>query len=335
MKRPPIISILVPVYNVETYLSTCLNSILSQIYTNLQIVLIDDGSKDNSLSVCQEYANTDRRIEVYHQENQGVAATRNNLLEKVKGDYVLFIDSDDWIETDMVDHLLSLGIQKDADIVMCDRVINDAQPLQTDSKVIELNQEQAIEDFLHHQYFVGSLWNKLIKQSLLQDLTFKCGISYGEDALFCWQLLKRTKIIVVSNKQLYHYRMNASSLSHTFNGHQFSAYYVWDQIVNDVRVYFPQHLSLAQAQFCNQMTVILYYAARNGYKRDERVDELCKTIKTYRKQMKEQGCSFQKYFFATIVAFHYSTIRSIFYIQRKIHKITRFAFQNVTLPLQR
>ena len=98
MKRDPIISILIPVYNVEHYISTCLDSILSQTYTNLQIVLFDDGSKDQSFAICKEYTCKNKNIEVYHQDNQGVAVTRNHLLEKVKGDYVLFVDSDDWME---------------------------------------------------------------------------------------------------------------------------------------------------------------------------------------------------------------------------------------------
>lgn len=309
MKQHPLVSILVPVYNVETYISTCLNSILSQTYTNLQIVLIDDGSKDNSLSICQEYANTNRRIEVYHQENQGVASTRNNLLKKAKGDYVLFVDSDDWIEIDMVDHLLSLGVQKDADMVMCDRVINDTQPIQTETNFYELSQVQAIKDFLHHKYFVGSLCNKLIKLSLLQDLTFDCGISYGEDALFCWQALKRSNIIIVTNKQLYHYRMNDKSLCHSYNGHQFSAYYVWAQIVNDVKECFPKYLSLAQAQFCNQMTIILYYAAKNGYHKDQNTKKMGKIVATYRQQMKKNGCSLKKHIMSYMLCKHYSTTR--------------------------
>ena len=169
MERHPLVSILIPVYNVEKYLPHCLDSVINQTYSHLQIVLIDDGSKDTSFFICKEYANKDKRFEIYHQDNQGVAATRNHLLEKAKGDYVLFVDSDDWIEVDMVDHLLSLGVQKDADIVMCDRVINDNKPSLTKPIVVELSQEKAIKDYLYHNYFIGSLCDKLIKANLLQN----------------------------------------------------------------------------------------------------------------------------------------------------------------------
>ena len=109
MEKQPLISILIPIYNVESYLPQCLDSIVQQTYKNLQIVLIDDGSQDHSLTICHDYATKDNRIEVYSQKNQGVAATRNHLLEKVKGDYVLFVDSDDWIEADMIENLVLLS----------------------------------------------------------------------------------------------------------------------------------------------------------------------------------------------------------------------------------
>lgn len=310
MKQHPLVSILIPVYNVETYISTCLNSILSQTYPNLQIVLFDDGSKDQSLAICKEYAFKNKNIEVYHQDNQGVTATRNHLLEKVKGDFVLFVDSDDWIETDMVDHLLSLGIQKDADMVMCDRVINDNKPSQTKPFVVELSQEKAIKDFLYHNYFIGSLCNKLFKTSQLHDLSFHSGISYGEDALFCWQVLQKIKKVVVTNKQLYHYRMNANSLSHAFNGHQFTIYYVWLPIVDDVEKFYPQFLSIAQGHFCVSMTMVLYNAARHGYQSDENTKRLCSVVRTNKmKMLRHIPHSFKKFILASFLSWNYNLVR--------------------------
>ncbi|MBQ5982969.1 MAG: glycosyltransferase [Prevotella sp.] len=310
MERHPLVSILIPVYNVEKYLPHCLDSVINQTYSHLQIVLIDDGSKDTSFFICKEYANKDKRFEIYHQDNQGVAATRNHLLEKAKGDYVLFVDSDDWIEVDMVDHLLSLGVQKDADIVMCDRVINDNKPSLTKPIVVELSQEKAIKDYLYHNYFIGSLCDKLIKANLLQNLTFNSSISYGEDALFCWQVLQWVKKVIVTNKQLYHYRMNEVSLSHSYNGHQFSAYYVWQTIVNDVVKYYPQFLPIAQGHFCVSMTMVLYNAARHGYHSDENTKRLCSVVKKYKFEMlRHIPHSFKKYFLASLFSWNYNLAR--------------------------
>lgn len=304
-----LVSILVPVYNAEKYLRQCIDSILAQTYRNLQVVIVDDGSKDNSLSICQNYASKDPRVEVYHQENQGVATTRNQLLKKVKGDYVLFIDADDWMDIEMVSQLVSLSNTSKADMVMCDRVVNDEKPSEIETKVFELDRRKAVEDFLYHKYFTGSLWNKLFKSKDLDGIEFHKEVSYGEDALFCWQILKKARTVTVTNKQPYHYRINENSLSKTYNGHQFSAYYVWEQIVNDVALSFPEYTSLAQAQFCNQMTVILYDAMRHGYKKDQKIKKLTQIVSLYKRQMRKHGCSIRKYIFAIMLCHHYSMMQ--------------------------
>ena len=127
MTYKSLVSILIPVYNASLYLKQCLDSILHQTYTNLQIVIIDDGSTDNSYAICHEYAGQDARIELYTQENKGVAVTRNNLIEKAKGDYILFVDSDDWIELNMVEFLIDQILATNADIVTCAMVTNTAE----------------------------------------------------------------------------------------------------------------------------------------------------------------------------------------------------------------
>ena len=306
----PLVSILVPVYNASLYLRACLDSIINQSYRNLQIVLIDDGSRDDSLSICQHYASVDDRIEVYTQENQGVAITRNHLLMKAKGDYVLFIDSDDWVELDMIEYLISLTNECGADIVMCDKLINESLP----SRKISINilgKDVAIRDFLEHKYLDGSLWNKLLKRELLFNVAFQEGISYGEDALFVWDILQNVAKVVITTKQLYHYRMNDTSLSHNYNGHQFSALNVWNKIVKDVETYYPEYIYLAKSQFCNQMTVILYYAAKTGYKYDNKVEQLCDVVKKCRTNLRRTNCSLKKYAFAFLISRYYKIMKII------------------------
>ena len=209
-----LVSILLPCYNVESLLSQCLESLIYQTHRHLQIVLIDDGSTDNTWQIMQEYAAKDSRIEIYHQENQGVAITRNHLLKKVKGEYVLFVDSDDWVELDMVEFLVRQIEQEQADIVTCGMVVNDTPINQVKVSKECWNQEKVIYEFLRHVSFSGSLCNKLLKNSLLHNIQFHCGISYGEDALFVWKILQRVGSIVVTDKKLYHYRVNKNSLSH-------------------------------------------------------------------------------------------------------------------------
>ena len=118
-----LISIIIPVYKVEKYLKRCVDSVIGQTYPNLQIILVDDGSPDNCPQICDEYAAQDKRIEVIHQANAGVSNARNNGLKVAKGDYILFIDSDDYIAPDMCEKMLAFAQQTQADIVVCDSLM--------------------------------------------------------------------------------------------------------------------------------------------------------------------------------------------------------------------
>lgn len=271
----PLVSILSPCYNVEKFLPQCLDSIIAQTYSNLQIVLIDDGSKDGTWRVMQDYAAKDSRIEIYHQENQGVAATRNHLLDKVKGDYVLFIDSDDWIEPNMVEFLLEKALTNRADIVVCGMVKNDGA-CSEDYQEERMDQETTIKKFLFHKELNGSLCNKLVKTSLLHGIRFDNRISYGEDALFCWYVLQRVHTVVQTDRQLYHYKMNENSLSHLnwTPEKKGSGHLVWEAITNEAQTLWPQYLNIAKARFAMEDFWGLYYAALSDYPYDEHIKEL-------------------------------------------------------------
>ena len=113
------ISIIIPVYNVEKYLNKCLNSVIEQTYKNIEVILIDDGSTDNSGKICDEYAKNDIRIKIIHQQNGGVSTARNNGLEHATGKYITFVDSDDYIEKEMIETMAKKIMKKNADIVIC------------------------------------------------------------------------------------------------------------------------------------------------------------------------------------------------------------------------
>lgn len=273
MNNTTLISILIPVYNTGRYLPSCLDSIVGQTYQDLQVIIVDDGSKDSSLRVAREYAERFPFIEVYHQDNVGVAATRNVLLSHAKGEYVLFVDSDDWIEHDMIAFLQGKADEYQADIVTCGMVVND-NPVNGKSSVIELwEQDKAIKEFLRHVSFNGSLCNKLIKTSLLHNLKFHCGISYGEDALFTWYVLQRIKRVLVTDKELYHYRMNTTSISHAKWSPESKGtdHLVWASIVADTQKWWPQYLGIAKARHAIQDMWALYFASLAGYKYDEQI----------------------------------------------------------------
>lgn len=307
MINNPLVSILSPCYNVEKYLPKCLDTIISQTYSNLQIVLIDDGSKDGTLDIMQKYAAKDSRIEIYHQENQGVAITRNNLLDKVKGDFILFVDSDDWIELTMVESLLAIHKQSDADIVVCDMVKNDNTPNLSDRSYTSYNQKQIVKAFLEHTWLNGSLCNKLVKTSLLHNERFRCGISYGEDALFCWHLLQHVTSVAVCKLQLYHYRMNEASLSHiSYDERKMSGHKVWKYIADEAKKLWLDYAEIAEANFAISDMWQLYYARQSNYPLDDNILQFQTNVRTHLLMIYRSGLvNYKKMLFAIVAAFSY------------------------------
>ena len=278
------VSILVPVYNSEKYLRQCLGSIVNQTYKDLQVVIVDDGSIDNSLSICREYADKYEFIEVYHQGNAGVASARNALLDKAKGDYTIFIDSDDWIEPDMIEGLLHYIAEYDLDIVICGSVseYNDSATAVDTSYCSPLidNREEAVKKFILHKELNGSLWNKLVLTSLFHNLRFAKDIWYGEDALMMWQVLQRVNRIGSMPTPYYHYRMNDASISHqTFGPQKMSGHQVWATIYADTCRDWPEYKRVARAAFAISDMWLLFYAALDKYPFDKNISHFQRHVR--------------------------------------------------------
>lgn len=275
------VSILIPVYNTSAYLEQCLESVVRQTYKDLQVVVVDDGSTDGSLDICQQYAAQYPYIEVHRQENAGVATARNNLLSHVKGEYLLFVDSDDWIERDMVEYLYAVAHDCGADMIACGMVKNDDPLAPNASRVETWNQASAVREFLRHVNFNGSLCNKLIRTDAVKEAKFDRSISYGEDALFVWQILQHVHTIAVTDRQLYHYRMNEGSISHqTWTPEKKgSGSAVWAAIADDTERLWPRYVDIAKARFAIEDMWALYFAALCGYEYDEHISRRQRNIR--------------------------------------------------------
>lgn len=316
----PLISILVPVYNCEAYLDQCISSIINQDYRNLQIVLANDGSTDNSLEICRRYAAQDSRIKVLTDRNRGVATTRNNLLKEIEGSYFLFVDADDWMEPNMVSHLLSLITQYKADIAVCSKVKNSEKGSDFYESIKVWNQQETIEKFLYHKELNGALWNKLIKSSLIRNNTFDANIFYGEDALFVWNLLQVLNIIVISDKELYNYRVNPQSLSNINwtperkgTGHK-----VWDTICNDTAIKWPAFIDIAKARFALEDMWALYFASAGNYPSDSHIKLRQKNIRDNIKALRKYRIDgFSKYITAVALSVCYPAGKLIHSISRR------------------
>ena len=214
-----LISVIVPIYKVEKYLRKCIESILSQTYTNLEIILVDDGSPDKCGEICDEYEKRDSRIKVIHKKNGGLSDARNAGLDIMAGNYVAFVDSDDWIEPQMYEHLLEKLHYFHADIsiggVSCDLddngIINTEKIVSYDSAPFS---EGNVETM--HRFFTTSwaAWDKLYKADLFRDIRYPVG-EINEDEAIVLQLLSKCTRVCYTNEVFYHYMRRPSSGSIT------------------------------------------------------------------------------------------------------------------------
>ena len=208
------ISVIVPVYRVEPYLRQCIDSILGQTYKDLQVLLIDDGSPDSSGDICDEYAQKDHRIEVFHTENRGLSASRNLGIRKAKGDIISFIDADDWIEPRMLEILYEAIERTGANISLCSIV----KEFPTSSVVRRFDErvyegEDILNALLDAKINYG-VWNKLYRRTIFQSVHFPDG-KYYEDISSALAILRESEKVVSISEALYHYRIRKGSITHT------------------------------------------------------------------------------------------------------------------------
>lgn len=208
-----LISIIIPIYKVEQYLARCIDSIINQTYSNLQIILVDDGSPDNCPEICDEYTAKDSRIEVIHQQNSGVSNARNNGLKIAKGEYILFIDSDDYIAPDMCEKMLLLAEQEQADIVVCNMTYTyPHKPNFTPVPVLKQpytqdSSEQALILAITERSFGDTcVCNKLFKKHLLADFKFKENVRSEDFFATCILFPKATKIVYIPQSFYYYFQ---------------------------------------------------------------------------------------------------------------------------------
>lgn len=204
------ISVIIPVYNVCNYLEKCVASVINQTHKELEIILIDDGSTDGSGELCDKLMDLDSRIIVVHQDNQGLSVARNTGLEIAKGDWIAFLDSDDWIEPDMYEVLLELAYEQSADIVSCSthRCESEATPIpELDNSILVLKDGQIVEGLISNEILRFEVWNKLWKRSLIGDVRF-IPKQVSEDVHFDRILFDKANKIVHKNCVLHNYRVN-------------------------------------------------------------------------------------------------------------------------------
>lgn len=220
LKEEKLISVIIPVYNVEKYLERCIISVIKQTYKKLEIILVDDGSTDNSGILCDKIASVDYRIIVIHKKNGGLSSARNVGLEKASGDFVTFIDSDDWIELDTYAYMMNIIDKYHVEIVdiECQYAYSNYDPIRKTEENLEIYREK---DVLWNYFDRGlrlqnsapySVWRKIYKKEVINCHTFPEGKN-SEDLLFNYEVLKKTNSIAISHLIKYHYFQNTNGIS--------------------------------------------------------------------------------------------------------------------------
>lgn len=212
-----LISIIVPVYNTILYLETCLASIAIQTYRYLEVVLVDDGSNDGSSIICDKYVNADKRFKVFHIENHGQAYARNIALKNITGKYLCFVDSDDYIETNMIEKLYNCITEHEADIAVCDyyTLQNEIMSSLKKNEVKSYTSEGALFEVFKDGCIKTYLWNKIFKKELWDDMYFSEGRIF-EDAAIVGSIISKSNSLVYIDEKLYFYRIHGTSTMNTY-----------------------------------------------------------------------------------------------------------------------
>lgn len=217
MEQDILISVIVPVYNAEKYLVRCVDSILNQTYGHLEVILVDDGAKDSSGAMCDEYAQKDARIRVVHKENGGLSSARNAGIDIAAGEYLAFVDSDDWIEPEMYETMLSLAVEQDAKMVVAGRYDVDAETMIKNVGLCPRKEEVISGIEMLGRVFVwdncdSSSCDKLFHRSLYDGLRYAYGVVSEDVALFPYTA-ERTERVVLCDKPFYNYYHHGGTIS--------------------------------------------------------------------------------------------------------------------------
>lgn len=216
-----LITIIVPVYNAEKYIGRCIKSLIEQTYYNIEILIINDGSTDSSLEVCSRFSYGDKRVRVIDQPNAGVSNARNTGLAMAKGDFICFVDADDYVDKDFIHHMYDLKEKNNADLVICgfNEIKEDVVINNTFGDIRILLQSEAMEMLLREDEFRGYVWNKLFSKEIIKktNLSFDEKISVWEDVLFTFKYMCYSKTIIYDPEPKYNYIYIESSSSHKMN----------------------------------------------------------------------------------------------------------------------
>lgn len=269
-----LISVIVPIYNVEKFIRKCVDSIIGQTYKNLEIFLVDDGSPDKCGAICEEYAQKDRRIKVIHKENGGLSSARNAALDVATGDYVMFVDSDDWVEPDFCKEAIEMILREGVSMasfgynnVHFEKKSDSYKKYEryTDNPKV-VDSSMAIRNIiLQDDVIFNYAWNKIYDIRLFEQVRYPIGKTY-EDQAVTYILINKAKRIYVSNKILYNYIRRDDSISSSWYTprHTADRFEIWSKRLKDIKIMCPENEIIQLQQLAIEAVEGIVYIKRNS-----------------------------------------------------------------------
>lgn len=268
----PLISVIVPVYNVEQYLARCLDSLIRQTYTNIEIIVVNDGSTDGSLTVCRAYAEKDKRIKVIDQQNKGLSGARNTGLKHYEGEYVSFVDSDDWVHKDMIMNMYDILIANDADMSLCGSqhvTVDFLEDKPYYEKEVVYNQDQFMRLFLSRRY--TACWSRLFRREVIQGVVFPEGLNC-EDFIYMYKVILNVKSVAANDLPLYYYYIRENSIvTEKFSLKKFDQFYSAKKLYELVCEHTPEYRKQSVVRLAESLISLISSSRKyNGYGEKER-----------------------------------------------------------------
>lgn len=288
------VSVIVPVYNVASLLDRCLTSICKQTYRDLEIILVDDGSNDGSGQICDDWASRDSRVVSFHKSNGGLSDARNYGIDRAKGDYLMFVDSDDYVSEKLVELLHDAAYEHGAEIAICDpaHVFGDREAeFDFDNRVSVFSSNEAIKEMLYQTSFLTSAWGKLYSKTCFSDLRFPVGVLF-EDSALMYRLFETASAIAYNPSRLYAYCHRENSI--TTKDFDADDLYIWE-ICKQMECHYASDPDMTPAVRSYRMSAALriYLNAPNEVFSDN-VDECERWIRKHMFQVMKDGRSRRK-----------------------------------------
>lgn len=317
----PKVSVIVPCYNVEKYIEKSILSIINQTYNNLEIILVNDGSPDNCLSIMRKYEKLDDRIKVVDKQNGGHSSARNAGLRCKTGEYVTFVDSDDFLTPDHIETLLKNITESNADlsITQFKKVYENKKikNLKKCNKVHIINNQTMLDYVLSNNNLSFGVWNKLYKSSLIDGLFFNENIKFEEDLPFIFNYVLRCKSVCYSSKQTYMYLQRQFSTLKSFNSDKYFTKYIFYKDLLSTYENDAVMLNKVQALLCLHNIEAMYYFYKYNYTNLENILKIHNyTTKNINKIKKFKSIALYKRMFAKLAYYFLST--------KVIHKAKNF-----------